>query len=121
MSLHTLATGSLIADPVRRTGAKGDFATATLRVSTDDGPILVSLIAFGLAAETLLAHKQATTLAVSGRARLTSWTGKDGTENHGLAVVVEQIASAAAARRADAKRRQEKHTARNERQDGGKP
>src|SRR4051794_34110567 len=106
MSLHILATGSLIADPIERTGAKGNFATATLRVSTDDGAILVSLIAFGTTAETLLEHKQAATLAIAGRARLTSWTGKDGAECHGLSVVAEQVASASAARRAETKRRQ---------------
>jgi single-stranded DNA-binding protein len=100
-----MAVGSLIADPVERTGAKGSFATGTLRTSTDDGAILISLVAFGTTAETLLSHKQAATLAVAGRARLSSWTGKDGAEHHGLSVVVDQIASASAARRADAERR----------------
>ena len=119
MSLYTLATGNLIADPVRRTGAKGDFATATLRVATDDDAILVSVIAFGDTAETLLEHRHGSTLAVSGRAKLSSWTGKDGAQHSGMSVVAEQIASASAARRADAKRRQEKRTGRNERQDGG--
>jgi single-stranded DNA-binding protein len=121
VSLYTLATGTLIADPVRRTGAKGDFATATLRAATDDDAILVSVIAFGDTTETLLEHRHGSTLAVSGRARLSSWTGRDGAECHGLSVVAEQITSAAAARRADAKRRQEKRTARNERRDGGTP
>ena len=106
MSLYLLVVGSLIADPMRRTGAKGDFATATLRVSTDDAP-LVSIIAFGTLAEELLRHHQGSALAVSGPARLTSWIGKDGAEKHGLSLVVEQIASAAAARRADAERRRE--------------
>ena len=85
---------------MRRAGAKGDFATATLRVATEDDAILVSLIAFGDAAETVLAHRQGAALAVAGRARLSSWTGKDGTERHGLSVVAEQVASASAARRA---------------------
>ena len=112
MSLYILATGSLIADPQRRTGASGkDFATATLRVATDDDAILVSLIAFGEQAESLLAHRVGTTIAVSGRAKLTSWTGKDGAEHHGLSIVAEQIASASAARRADADRRRERRNA----------
>ena len=105
MSLHVMAVGVLTADPIERTGAKGNFATATLRTSTDDGPILVSMIAFGAVAETLLAHQQGSTLAVAGRAKLTSWPGRDGAENHGLAVVAETITSAAAARRADTERR----------------
>ena len=114
MSLYILATGSLAADPVRRTGAKGDYATGLLRTATDDGSVLISLIAFNDAAEALLEHRHGSTLSVSGRARLSSWTGRDGAECHGLAVVAEQITSAAAARRADTKRRQEK------RHDGGK-
>ena len=52
MSLYMLATGSLTADPIRRTGAKGDFATGTLRVATEDDAILVSVIAFGATGET---------------------------------------------------------------------
>jgi len=32
-------------------------------------------------------------LAVSGRTRLTNWTGRDGAERHGVAVVAEQIIS----------------------------
>jgi len=111
VSLHILATGALIADPVRRTGAKGDFATATLRVVTNDDAILVSVIAFGETAETLLAHRHGSTLAVSGRAKLTSWTGRDSEEHHGLSLVIEQVASASAARRADGERRREKRNA----------
>src|SRR4051812_29352373 len=102
MSLHILATGTLVADPVRRAGTKGDFATGSLRVATDDESILVSVIAFGKQAETLLAHSVGAALAVAGRAKLTRWTGRDGAEKHGLSLVAEQIASASAARHADA-------------------
>ena len=105
MTLHCLATGSLIGDPVRRAGGKGEFATATLRTATDDGAILVSVIAFGDQAEQLLAHRQGGAVAISGRATLRSWTGKDGETKCGLSLVAEQIASAAAARRAGAERR----------------
>src|ERR1051325_8369349 len=106
MSLFALASGSLIADPNRRTSGKGsDFAIATLRTATEDGSILVSLIAFGVQAEELLGHKQGDALSISGRAKLTEWTGRDGEQHHGLSLVVEQIASAAGARRADAARR----------------
>ena len=114
MSLYLLATGNLIADPVERTGKSGSFVTAVLRCSTDDDAVLVSIIAFNDAAETLLVHRHGSALAVSGRAKLTSWTGKDNTEKHGISLVVEQIASASAARRADAERRQNKNRGRNE-------
>jgi len=64
--MYVLATGTLIADPVRRSGAKGDFATGTVRVATDDGPILISLIGFGAVAEQLLRHSIGNAVAVSG-------------------------------------------------------
>ncbi len=105
MSIHALVTGSLIADPTRRSGAQGDFATATIRVATDDGAILVSVIAFGDQVEQILAHRQGGAVAIAGRATLRSWVGKDGETKCGLALVAEQIASASAARRADAERR----------------
>lgn len=105
MSLHILASGSLIADPACRTGAKGEFATATIRTATDDGAILVSVIAFGDEAAQLLAHRQGSAVAIAGRATLRSWTGKDGETKCGLSLVAEQIASASASRRADAERR----------------
>lgn len=94
MSLYALATGAVIADPVRREGPKGEFATAAIRVNTGDGKaILVSLIAFGDEAERLLDHAKGDSLAVSGRARLTSWAGRDGAARHGISLVAEQIAA----------------------------
>jgi single-stranded DNA-binding protein len=112
MSMYLLVLGSLTADPQRRTSQAGKtFATASLRVATEDGATFVSLIAFDDTAEALLAHRQGSTLAVSGRAKLTSWTAKDGAEKSGLSLVVEQIASAASARRADARRREARDAA----------
>jgi single-stranded DNA-binding protein len=106
MSLFILATGSLILDPKRHTSNGGNiFATATIRAATDEGPALISAIAFGDQVQALLSHRQGSAIAVSGRAKLTEWTGRDSKQNHGLSVVVEQIASASAARRADADRR----------------
>lgn len=107
MTLHILTTGALIADPLRRAGAKGDFATAIVRVATDDDAILISCIAFGDQTERLLGHQQGQVISVSGRASLRSWTGRDGVEKHGLSVVIESIASASSARRADAERRRQ--------------
>ena len=111
MTLHTLAAGSLITDPVRRSGAKGDFAIATIRVATEDGAILISLIGFGETAERLLGHQVGHAIAVSGRTKLSSWTVRHGAEHHGLSIVVEDIASAASARRSDAERRRNTKTA----------
>src|SRR5262249_12479052 len=109
MSLYTLATGTLIGDPAHRTSARGnDFATATLRVSTDNEPILISIVAFGDVAAELLRHRQGDALAVAGRAKLTAWIGRDEAQHHGISIVADQIASAATARRADAERRRER-------------
>jgi single-strand DNA-binding protein len=106
MSLHMLALGTLTADPQRRTSQKGNaFATGNIRCPTEDDAVFVSVIAFGDQAEQLLAHRQGSTIAVSGRSKLSNWTGRDGVEKRGLSITVEQIASASAARRADADRR----------------
>jgi single-stranded DNA-binding protein len=92
--LFALASGSLIADPAARDGAKGRFATATIRAGSGDEAVLVSVIAFGGEADRLLEHVKGDALAVSGRASLRAWTGRDGAEKHGLSVVVDQIAAA---------------------------
>jgi single-stranded DNA-binding protein len=93
MSLYILASGALISDPQGRAGAKGPFTTATIRANGDEAA-LVSVIAFGDEANRLLQFVKGDALAVSGRARLTSWTGHDGTEKRGISVVAEQIAAA---------------------------
>jgi single-stranded DNA-binding protein len=93
MSLYMMATGVLISDPRRRDGAKGPFTTATIRAGGDEAG-LASVIAFGDESERLLEFMKGDALAVSGRARLTNWTGRDGTEKHGISLVAEQIAAA---------------------------
>jgi single-stranded DNA-binding protein len=102
MSLHMLATGTLLAAPLRREGRQGDFATATIRVQTQDAPILVSIIAFGEIADQLLSLGKGDAVSIAGRAKLSAWTGHDGAERHGLSIVAEQIASARPLRKADA-------------------
>ncbi|OGA13746.1 MAG: hypothetical protein A3H32_14395 [Betaproteobacteria bacterium RIFCSPLOWO2_02_FULL_63_19] len=94
--LNILATGTLVADPQRRTSAKGaTYATASLRVPSDGADaVLVSLICFATdAVDALLAHAKGDALAVAGRAKLSSWTGRDGAECHGLAVTAERVLS----------------------------
>jgi hypothetical protein len=78
--LFALAAGNVAAEPVRRSGAKGAFATASVRVATEAG-------------ESLL-------VSVSGRAKLSSWTSKDGAEKHGISIVADEIAAMRPARRA---------------------
>ena len=100
MSIYTLASGPLVGDPQRRTGAKGPFTTATIRTSGEE-VVFVSVIAFGEEGERLLEFVKGDALAVSGRARLTSWTGRDGVEKRGISVVAEQIAAAKPRPRSD--------------------
>jgi len=94
MSLHVLASGALMSDPQQRRGAKEPFTTATIRATGDDAVVLVSIIAFGNDGERLSEYSKGDAPAVSGRARLTSWVGRDGAEQHGLSVIAEQIATA---------------------------
>jgi len=91
MSLHVLASGALISDPQRCEGLKGTFTTAALRAASGE---VVSIIAFSAAeAERLLDFVKGDAVAVGDRGRLTSWTGHDGAEKHGISVLAAQIAS----------------------------
>ncbi len=95
--LSVLATGTMASDPVSRTTSAGKpYATGLLRVPCEDAePVLVSMIAFDTAAvEALLAHGKGETLAVTGRAKLSQWTGRDGQEAMGLSIVVDKVLSA---------------------------
>jgi single-stranded DNA-binding protein len=93
MSLHLLVSGQLIADPQRRQGAKAAFVTATVRAGAGDDTTLVNVIAFADQAERLLGLAKGAPVAVSGRAELKRWTGKDGAERTGLSVVASEIAA----------------------------
>jgi single-stranded DNA-binding protein len=88
--LHLLASGTLIAEPQRREGAKGAFATAAIRASGVEGAV-VSVIAFQQAADRLLGLTKGDAVSVSGQAKLTSWTSRDGTERRGISVTVEHL------------------------------
>ena len=91
-----LVTGTLAADPQRRQAANGNpFATALLRVPTGEESALVSVIVFDpQACEDLLRLKKGDSVSITGRAKLTAWTGRDGETRHGLSVVAEQVMSA---------------------------
>jgi len=98
--LSVLCSGALIADPRRRTSANGnEYATAALRVACEDGEaIIASLICFDEHAVTaLVALSKGDSCAIAGRARLSSWTGKDGNEAHGLSVTADRVLTAYAA------------------------
>lgn len=92
--LSVLCSSSLVSDPRQRTTAAGKaYATASMRVPAEDAEaMLVSIIAFAADAVTgLLALSKGDALAIAGRGKLSSWTGQDGAEKHGLSVVADQV------------------------------
>jgi single-stranded DNA-binding protein len=95
MTITTLITGRLIADPERRTSASGkSFTAARLSAGTDDESVLCSVIAFGTTAEQLAALAKGDTLAITGRAKPKAWTDREGALKAGLDVVADQVLTA---------------------------
>jgi len=92
MSFYALCASILIADLRRREGARGVFATATLKLppTADDDAILVNVIAFGDKATQLPDFVWDEADAISGRTRPRRWTRHDGSVHHGLSLVAEQ-------------------------------
>lgn len=100
--LSILASGTLVNDPVSRTSANGkSYCTCSLRVPAEDADaMLVSIIAFAADAVTaILALQRGDSVAIAGRAGLTSWE-KDGEQRHGLSVVADKVLTAYAAGKA---------------------
>jgi single-stranded DNA-binding protein len=62
-----------------------------MRAASDDGEVLVSLIAFGQAGRVLAALGAGDALSVTGRAKLSHWQGQDGQEGHGLSVTADAV------------------------------
>lgn len=96
MSMHAMAMGTLISDPVRRTSSSGKpYTTASLCVPCEGADACIaSAIAFSAAAaESLAQHRKGDTLVIGGRASLKSWSGRDGQEQHGIGIVVESVMS----------------------------
>jgi single-stranded DNA-binding protein len=108
MSVHVLATGRLIAEPVRRETKNGDpMAFATLaaavplpRDAEGDPSMLIGVICFGAAADGLLSHDKGDTIAVSGQLQRSRWTSEDGAQHERLGILADTVTSARTARRA---------------------
>lgn len=95
MSITALVTGKLIADPDRRTGTGGKpFTLARLIAHDGEADSLVSLIAFGTAAEQLGALSKGDALAVNGRAKVKTWQDRDGATKAGLSVTADAVMTA---------------------------
>ena len=52
---------------------------------------MVSVIAFGTVSEQLAALGKGETVALTGRAKVTTWTGKDGGSKAGLSLTAEAL------------------------------
>jgi single-stranded DNA-binding protein len=108
VSVQALISGRLIADPDVRTGESGkSFTLAKVSAATDDGDTLVSCIAFGPVGEQLGALGKGDAIAVSGRASVRTWTGRDGEPRGGFSVTVDAILTAYTVRRRRAAMRAE--------------
>jgi hypothetical protein len=104
MSFHALVSGVLTAALQRRQDAKGEYATGSLKVESGVESIYASLLAIGGKADELLEHAAGASLAVSGRAEISTWAARDGSQRHGLKIIVEQIAAVKPKRQAAAPR-----------------
>lgn len=95
MSITALVTGKLIATPEQRTGASGKlYVRATLAAHDGEGDSLVSVMAFGSVAEQLGALAKGDTVAINGRAKVSTWTGRDGSPKSGLNVTADVVLTA---------------------------
>jgi single-stranded DNA-binding protein len=95
VSITALVAGKLIADPEHRTGQSGKpFVLAKVVAHDGDDDALVSVMAFGDAARQLGAMGKGDAVAINGRAKVTTWTGKDGGARAGLSVTADAVLSA---------------------------
>ena len=90
--IAALISGKLLADPEKRTASNGkSFTLARVAAAAEDGDCLCSVIAFGSVAEQLAALAKGDTVSITGRAKVTSWTGKDGEHKTGLSVTADAL------------------------------
>lgn len=92
--LSVLIEGTLTADPVARTGAKGNaFTTAQLRTASEDGEtVWCSVIAFSVSAADALAKLTAgDAVAIAGSAALHHWEKQNGEHRVGLRVTAAKV------------------------------
>lgn len=92
MSVTALVAGRLVAAPEQRTSANGKaFALARIAAATDDGDLLCSVIAFGHVGEQLAALAKGDSVAITGRAKVSTWSGREGEQRVGLNVTADAI------------------------------
>lgn len=67
------------------------FTLARLVCLGESGEVAVSVIAFGETGEHLATIPKGVSISVTGRAKLTRWTAKDGTDRTGLSVTADAM------------------------------
>lgn len=103
--IGALCTGTLTADPVERTTAKGSrFVTANLRVPAGEDAVFIGIAAFDQrAAERLLQMRAGGAVSAVGVLEQTHWTAKDGETRTGWRLTANEVMTAYSATK---KRRQ---------------
>lgn len=93
--IRALVTGQLFGEPQRRTSQAGkEFTTGKVRGDGKDGAaVWTSVIAFGELGERLATLRANQAVAISDKAELTAWAGKDGNPAAGLSLVVDELAT----------------------------
>ncbi len=92
MAITALILGKLIADPEVRTGQSGKpFTLARMAASTEDGDALVSVIAFGTTGQQLAVLGKGESVALTGRAKVTTWAAQDGSARAGLSLTADAL------------------------------
>jgi single-stranded DNA-binding protein len=91
--IAVLVSGSLIGKPASRTSRNGNpYVTCQLRATAGDESFLVSLVAFDdQICKSLAALGRGESVSVTGSAKPSTWTGRDGEPCLGLSVKVEQL------------------------------
>lgn len=99
--IHALMSGTLTAEPIERTTAKGaPFVTVSLRVAAGPESIFVGCVAFETAAaERLIKLARGAAVAVAGEMQLNVWTDREGQERRDWRLVAAEVMSIAQARR----------------------
>lgn len=97
--LSLLATGRVAAAPEVRTGRSGPFTLARLLCPGEGGDTSISVIAFGETGEELATIPRGGAVSVTGRAKLTRWTARDGTLRTGVSVTADALLYARPPRR----------------------
>lgn len=92
--LNILVSGTLYSSQSRVSGKGNSYLTGSIRVpmKAGDKDMFISFIAFSDSVQGAISTLEpGEALSVSGPGELKSWTGKDGTEKHGISIIVDHV------------------------------